>query len=76
VGYFYVEKGRKSLDKLAIGFMADILYLKGILCWEEFEEIQRITEPADLQKFVDKFIGGEFNVYKRGEIYTTANFGE
>ena len=64
------------MDKLAIGFIADLLYLKGFLCWEEFEAIQNMEKPEDMTAFIDKLIGGEFNVYKRGEVYTTATAGE
>ncbi len=52
--------------KLAIGFMADILYIKGIICAEEMEAIQEVQWPMDLQRIVEKMLRGEFNVYKRG----------
>lgn len=54
---------------LAIGFIADILYLKGIILYEEFEDIMSAKDPADLQVIIDKIIGGKYNAYKRGEGY-------
>lgn len=54
-------------DKLTIGFFADVLYLKGILCFEEFEAIQSAKSAEDLGDIFEKMMRGEFNVYKRGE---------
>lgn len=55
--------------KLIIGFLADILYQKEILCYDEFIAIDELRTPVDLQEFLEKMLRGEFNVYKRGETY-------
>lgn len=57
--------------KLAIGLFADILYIKGILCYEELEAIQDIKNAEDVGAFIERLLRGDFNVYKRGEVYTT-----
>lgn len=57
------------MDKLVLGFMADVLYLKGIICFEEFEDIMNVKHPSDLQDIVDRLLRGKYNAYKRGEGY-------
>jgi hypothetical protein len=57
------------VDKLAIGFIADILYIKGIIFWEEYDAIMNATSPSDLEVIVEKLLRGDFNVLKRGETY-------
>lgn len=64
------------MDKLTIGFVADILYLKGIIGFEEFQDILNAKEPSDLQSIVDKLIGGKYNAYKRGEGYVLDVIGD
>lgn len=64
------------MDKLTLGFIADILYLKGIICFEEFQDIQEITQPSDMTDIIDKMIGGKYNVYKRGEGYVLDVIGD
>lgn len=58
------------MDKLTLGLLADILYIKGIICYEEFEAINDIKSPTDVNDFVEKMLRGEFNVYRKGEPYT------
>lgn len=58
------------MDKLLLKFMADVMYMKGLLCFEELEAIYDAKSPADLEAIFEKMIRGEFNVYKRGEPYT------
>jgi hypothetical protein len=55
------------MDKLVLGFMADVLYLKEVICYEEFEAIQNVTNAEELGDVFEKMIRGEYNVYKRGE---------
>lgn len=57
------------MDKLVLGLLADILYIKGIICLDEFEALGDITKPADIDVFVDRMLREDFNVYKRGEAY-------
>lgn len=59
------------LDKIAIGFMADILYIKGFICYEEFQSILDARTAGDLDGIIDKMLRGEFNGHKKGEGYIT-----
>jgi len=51
--------------KLALGLIADILYMKGILCYEELDAIYNVKDAEDIDKVSDKIIRGDFNVYKQ-----------
>ena len=57
------------MDKLTLGFLADVLYYKGIICYEEVEAIFDAKNAQDLQVIIDKMMNQEFNPYKRGEHY-------
>lgn len=58
-----------NLDKVILKFIADVLYIKGALCFEEFEAIMDACNFSDLDKITEKMLSGEYNVYKRGESY-------
>lgn len=64
-----VPKKKPNMDKLAIGFLADILYIKGIICFEEFSDMQDVAQASDLGTIVDKMLKQEYNAHKRGEGY-------
>lgn len=57
------------MDKVVLKFLADVLYIKGFICFEEFDAIMDAKNPSDLDDIVEKMIRGEFNVYKQGEGY-------
>lgn len=57
------------MDKTAIGFLADVLYIKGVIYYDEFEAIQECKNPSDLQDIVEGMLTNKFNGYKRGEAY-------
>lgn len=57
------------MDKQVLGFLADILYIKGVIYFDEFEAIQNVTQPSDLNDIVEGMLSGQFNGYKRGEAY-------
>lgn len=59
------------MDKNVIGFLADVLYLKGILCFEEFEAVMDAKNAEDLGEIVERMLRSDFNVYKKGESYGT-----
>ena len=59
--------------RVAIQLFADILYIKGILCYDEFECLLDIQTSSDAEQFTEKLLRGDFNVYKRGEHYTINN---
>jgi len=58
-----------QMDKLVLGFIADILYMKGVICYDEFEAIMDVRTPKDLQTVTDKILNEEYNPNKRGEAY-------
>lgn len=57
------------MDKIVLKFLADVLYIKGFICFEEFDAIMESKNSSDLDDIVEKMIRGEFNVYKQGEGY-------
>lgn len=57
------------MDKIGLKFLADVLYIKGFICFEEFDSIMEACNPNDLDDIVEKMIRGEFNVYRQGEGY-------
>ena len=57
------------MDKTTIGFLADVLYIKGIICFDEFDDIMNSKNASDLGDVVEKMLRDEYNVYKRGEAY-------
>ena len=59
------------MDKITLKFLADVLYIKGIICYEELEDIMDVKTPFDLDNIVEKMLSDEYNVYKRGEGYVS-----
>lgn len=57
--------------KLVLGFIADILYIKGMLCYDEYDTILNAKNAQDLEAIVERFLRGDFNGYKKGESYGT-----
>lgn len=58
-----------NVDKITLKFIADVLYLKGHICYEELEDIYDAKTPEDLDVIFDKMMRGEYNVYRKGESY-------
>jgi len=56
------------VDKVVLKFIADILYIKGIILFEELEAIYEAKSFSDLDTIVKKIEGGEYRVF-RGETY-------
>lgn len=54
-----------------LGFIADVLYIKGLICYEELEAIMDAHSTRDLGDIVEKMLRGEYNVFKKGESYGT-----
>lgn len=61
------------MDKIVIGLLADILYTKEIICFEELEALYDMKTPNDVYTFTERMMRGDFNVYKRGEHYLQIN---
>lgn len=56
-------------DKVVLKFVADVLYIKKIICAEELEAIMEAKYFSDLDCITEKMLGGEYNALKRGESY-------
>jgi hypothetical protein len=61
--------GEGNMDKTVLGFLADVLYIKGMLCYDEYETIQDVRDERELGVVVERMLRGEFNGYKKGETY-------
>lgn len=65
------------MDKTSIGFIADVLYIKGIICFEEYEDIQKSSNEEDIGVIVEKMLSEGYNGYVksriRGEGYVGLN---
>ena len=57
------------MDKIVLKFVADVLYIKKIICAEELEAIMESKDFSDLDVITEKMLGGEYNALKRGETY-------
>ena len=55
------------MDKVAIKFIADLLYAREILYYDEFEAIMDACTPEDLDRIIRRMLDGEFKNYRRGE---------
>ena len=61
------------MDKTILGFLADVLYFKGIICFEEFDAMMNCKDAVDLGVVAERIGNDDFNVYKRGEAYVGYN---
>lgn len=57
------------MDKLLLKFFADVMYLKDVICFEEYEGIMEVKTPMDLDEVFEKMMKEEYNAYRRGTIY-------
>lgn len=56
------------MDKLLVKFLADVLYLKEVICFEEYEGIMDIRNYSDMDEVFEKMMKEEYNAYRRGEV--------
>jgi hypothetical protein len=68
---FTAHQRRSIMDKVVIKFIADLLYCKDLIFFEEFEAIMEAKKPEDLDVIIDKILRGEYRGYKKGESYLT-----
>lgn len=54
------------MDKILLKFIADVLYLKGVIFYEEYEAIMECSNCNDLDEVFEKMMKEEFNAYRRG----------
>lgn len=59
--------------RVSIQLMADILYIKGIICLDELEALLDIRTSKDAEQFTEKLLRGDFNAYRKGEHYSINN---
>ena len=59
------------MDKIVIKFIADLLYCKDLIFFDEFEAIMEAKTPEDLDDIIDKILRGEYHGYRKGESYLT-----
>lgn len=57
------------MDKLAIGFIAEILHIKGIIGSEELEDILDVAKTPELDTIIEKMLTEQYSNSKRGEAY-------
>lgn len=55
-------------EKVTLGFLADVLYLKGVLCIDELNAVNSVVTAQDLEVVIERMFRNEFGVYKRGEM--------
>lgn len=55
-------------------FFSDLLYIKGILCFDEYDAIMESCTPTDLDNVFEGIMRGTFNNYRRGEV--DGDYGE
>lgn len=56
------------MDKILLKFFTDVLYLKGVICFDELDDIMDCCTPSDLDNVFEKMMRGEYNAYRRGNI--------
>ena len=61
------------MDKLTIGFLADVLYIKGVISYDEFEDMMYAVNASDLEGIVEKMLRGEYGADRQGEGYVLRN---
>lgn len=63
-----VHDGQNSFS-----IFTDVLYFKGIICFEEFDAIMNCKDAVDLGVVAERIGNDDFNPYKRGEAYVGYN---
>ena len=54
-------------NKVLLKFISDLLYLKGLICFEEYEDIMSMSCCSDCDVVIEKIFKEEYNVYRRGD---------
>ena len=75
-----VMKMKKSqgncVDKVLLKFFSDVLYLKRVICIEEYEAIVDSTSINDLESIFEGMMCDKFRDYRRGEMEWEMENGE
>lgn len=56
------------IDKIILKFFTDLLYVKGIICIEEYDDIMSVKTSSDLDVIIEKMLREEYNVFKRAGV--------
>lgn len=59
------------MDKILLKFFADVLYLKGVICYDELDDIMDARNPSDLDNIFERMMKEEYDAYRR-EYYKQA----
>ncbi len=70
--FYFLQQEVNQLDKITLKFLADVLYIKGVICSEELEDILEVKTMDDLDNIIDKMLDDEY-ILKRGETYGYGN---
>ena len=57
------------MDKILLKFIADVMYIKGIIYFSEYESILDVCTIEDLDEVVERMLHSDFSPYMRGEAY-------
>lgn len=64
------------IDKVLLKFFSDVLYLKRVICIEEYEAIVDSTSINDLESIFEGMMCDKFRDYRRGEMEWEMENGE
>lgn len=56
------------MDKVLLKFFTDVLYLNGVICFDEYDDIMESCNAEDLDCVFEKMMTGKYNAYRRGEV--------
>ena len=59
---------KPPIDKIILKFFADVLYIKGIVCFEEYDAIMDSKTSLCLDNIVENMLCETYNPLKRGEV--------
>lgn len=63
-------------EKTILGFVSDVLFLKGVVCYEEYEAMQAAKSHEDVNEIVEGMLRSSFNQFKRGVHHNVKVEGE
>lgn len=56
------------MDKIMLKFLADVLYIKGVIYFSEYDAIMSSCNEKCLDAIVERMLKDEYNPYTRGEV--------
>lgn len=58
---------KATIDKVLLKFITDVMYIKGIICYQEYDAIMECSNHIDLDCVFEKMMNDGYNGYIRGE---------